>query len=98
MIDRIVQMTFRLEEVEAFRALFEQHKQSIRNQPGCQLLRLVQDVHDPCVFFTYSRWASEDHLNAYRRSETFGVVWPETKSKFAAKPQAWSTQVQAELP
>ena len=47
MIDRIVQMTFRLEEVEAFRALFEQHKQSIRNQPGCQLLRLVQDVHDP---------------------------------------------------
>lgn len=98
MIDRIVQMTFRPEEVDAFRALFEQHKQSIRNQPGCQLLRLVQDIHDPRVFFTYSRWTSEEHLNAYRHSETFGVVWPETKSKFAAKPQAWSLHVHAELP
>ena len=98
MIDRIVQMTFRPEEVNAFRTLFEQHKQAIRNQPGCKRLRLVQDIHDQCVFFTYSRWESEQHLDAYRRSDTFGVVWPETKSKFAKNPRAWSVQVLTELP
>lgn len=98
MIDRIVQMTFRPEAVEDFLKLFETHKQSIRNQPGCQLLRLVQDVNDPRIFFTYSRWLDETHLNAYRHSETFGMVWPATKALFDDKPRAWTVKVHHNLP
>lgn len=90
MIDRIVQLTFRQECVADFEALFEAKKRAIRSQPGCEGLRLLQDAHNPCVFFTYSTWQSEDNLNAYRYSDTFGEVWPKTKSMFSDKPRAWT--------
>lgn len=42
MITRIVKMTFREEEVEAFKALFEERKSLIRNFKGCTHLQLWQ--------------------------------------------------------
>jgi heme-degrading monooxygenase HmoA len=41
-------------------------------------------------YFTYSWWGSESDLNAYRKSLTFGVLWPKTKALFSGKPQAWT--------
>lgn len=98
MIQRIVKMTFRPESVPTFEALFATHKQDIRNQPGCLSLRLLQDIHSPHIFFTYSTWQTETELNAYRNSATFAVVWPATKALFAARPEAWSVDVRHELP
>ncbi len=90
MIIRIVRMTFRPGEVEAFLQLFHDTKQQIRHFEGCQRLELLKDVNQPNVFFTYSWWDSEAHLNKYRFSDLFKQVWSQTKIKFEDKPQAWS--------
>lgn len=90
MIVRIVQMTFRKEEVSSFLSLFEERKTLIRGFEGCKHLELWQDAHHPNIFFTYSIWESEQHLNHYRFSELFKDTWHKTKALFAGKPQAWS--------
>ena len=92
MIIRIVKMEFRHEEIEAFRQLFEARKCLIRNFEGCTHLELWQDRNRPEVFFTYSWWDSEAHLDAYRASHFFDDTWKLTKDKFAAKPEAWSVE------
>lgn len=92
MITRIVKMVFREECLPDFFKMFEAKKSFIVAQPGCQDVEMLQDVKDECIVFTYSHWDSEADLNAYRKTETFGAVWKETKSYFAGKPEAWSTQ------
>lgn len=84
-------MRFRDEAIEEFKTLFEKHKLAIRSVQGCLKLQLLQDIHEPAVFCTYSWWESEDDLNNYRSSEVFGVVWPATKALFLEKPEAWSS-------
>ena len=90
MLIRIVRMTFREEEVTHFLEMFATKRSFIRNFPGCRHLELQKDYNNPCVFATYSLWDSEEDLNNYRHSELFAEVWAETKSKFAAKPMAFS--------
>lgn len=92
MITRIVKMTFREEEVEAFKALFDERKSLIRNFAGCTHLQLWQDKHNPSIFFTYSLWDSEEHLDNYRASHFFDDTWSLTKQKFAARPEAWTVE------
>lgn len=83
-------MSFRPEEVPAFKAIFETNWPSIRGFSGCSHVELLQDENDTTVFFTYSLWESEKHLNAYRDSELFGRVWGAARLLFRDKPQAWS--------
>ena len=85
-------MTFQEDRCNDFLAIFTTYRDAIRNQPGCTHLDLLRDVRNSNVFFTYSHWDSEEQLNAYRDSETFGVVWPKTKALFADRPEAWSVQ------
>ena len=92
MIIRIVKMVFREEEVESFKELFEERKSLIRNFEGCTHLELWQDKSNPSIFFTYSWWQSEEHLNLYRTSHFFDATWNLTKQKFAAKPEAWTVE------
>ena len=87
---RIVRMEFREEALEAFQAIFTESEDFIRNSPGCEYLQLYHDASNPNVRYTYSRWAHEEDLNTYRKSELFGKVWPRTKKLFAEKPQAYS--------
>jgi len=90
MLIRIVRMTFKPEKTEEFLEIFRNSKDKIRAFEGCQHVELLQDLHQPNVFSTYSLWDSEEHLNKYRGSELFGQVWPATKTLFADKPEAWS--------
>lgn len=90
MITRIVKLTFRLEEVENFKVIFAEVNSKIRNFEGCNHLIGYQDILNPAVFFTYSKWESEALLNNYRNSELFKTTWAKTKILFAAKPEAWS--------
>jgi quinol monooxygenase YgiN len=92
MIVRIVQMTFREEEVNNFQKLFDERKELIRHFEGCRHLELWQDAHMPNVFFTYSHWESEQALDHYRFSELFKNTWAKTKALFAEKPRAWSVE------
>jgi heme-degrading monooxygenase HmoA len=92
MIIRIVKMTFIPEQVDAFKALFEDVKHKIINMPGCQHLELWKDINSDHVLYTYSIWNSEADLNHYRDSELFINTWKNTKIKFSEKAQAWSVE------
>lgn len=92
MITRIVKLTIRQEKAAEFIALFNDSKTLIKNSPGCHHIELFSDIHQPNVFFTHSRWDSEEQLNQYRNSELFKNIWPRTKNLFAAKAEAWSLQ------
>jgi len=90
MLVRIVKMSFDESKIELFLKNFHKNKLHIRNFEGCRLLELNQDKHNPSIFFTYSYWESENHLNTYRNSNLFKEVWNNTKIYFNDKPQAWS--------
>jgi heme-degrading monooxygenase HmoA len=92
MLFRIVRMTFRPGETEAFQAIFRQSQPLIRAFPGCQHVELLRDIDDPCVFSTLSRWDNAEALENYRQSDLFRRTWAQTKVLFADRPQAFSME------
>ena len=90
MLIRIVKMSFHEENIPAFLENFEIMKEHIRNSPGNRFLELYQDKNNPCIFFTYSYWETENDLENYRKSVLFDEVWTFTKKLFNDKPEAWS--------
>jgi len=92
MITRIVKMKFQEKYIEDFKKFTNDIKSIIQNQEGCIHLDILQDASEPDIFFTYSRWNSENDLNNYRKSDFFRNIWPKTKEWFADKPEAWSLE------
>ena len=90
MFVRIVKMSFHKDKITNFLENFEVIKQKIRNASGNRLLELYQDKTDPCIFFTYSYWETEQDLENYRNSQLFFEIWTDTKKLFNKKPEAWS--------
>ena len=93
MIQRIVKLTFKKEHAEEFAQFFTEVKSRIESNPGCNEVRLLRDVNNTNIFFTYSFWDSEEDINNYRKSELFGIVWPKVKKWFDDKPEAWSVEL-----
>ena len=93
MIKRIVKMSFELEKVEKFKSIYELNRHKIKGFEGCLHVELLQDHSSPSIFFTYSNWESENHLNNYRDSIVFKTVWASTKVLFNQKPEAWTLNV-----
>ena len=90
-------MSFNPSKIDEFLSNFEANKTKIRNFEGCNFLELYRDQNNTTVFFTYSYWTSDTHLENYRRSELFKSVWAKTKPLFNAKPEAWSVDKLASL-
>ncbi len=86
-------MSFELEEVEKFKSIYELNWHKIKGFEGCLHVELLQDRSSPSIFFTYSNWESENHLNNYRDSILFKTVWASTKVLFNQKPEAWTLNV-----
>lgn len=93
MIKRIVKMSFELDKIERFRSIYELNWHKIKGFDGCIHVELLQDNATPSIFFTYSYWKSEKHLNNYRDSILFKTVWASTKVLFNQKPEAWTLNV-----
>lgn len=93
MITRIVKMTFKPEKVDDFMNVFNESAEHIRTYPGCIQMQLLNDIHQPNVYFTYSHWESEEHLNHYRNSTLFREIWSKTKVNFAEKAEATSLKL-----
>lgn len=93
MIKRFVKMTFKPENIERFKDIFNASKPLIEAMDGCNHVELLQDINNPSVFFTLSIWESQNKLDIYRNSELFNGVWAKTKILFDAKPEAWSVQL-----
>lgn len=87
---RIVKMTFNPEKVDEFLENFNARKNDIRNFEGVTHLELLRDKNNPNIFFTYSHWKSEQHLENYRNSDLFKSVWAVTKPLFIKEAEAWS--------
>lgn len=83
-------MSFHPQHVTAFLENFEEVKHKIRGSEGNNLLELYRDKNNSNIFFTYSYWETEQHLENYRHSELFNEVWSFTKKLFNDKPEAWS--------
>ena len=92
MIIRIVRMTFEKENIESFLQLYNEKKSAIRNFAGCTHLELWQHTTDPTIFFTYSSWIDEHHLEQYRISSFFRETWAKSKKWFSEKPEAWTVR------
>ena len=90
MLLRIVKMQFKEECVEDFQKLFNKTYIQIRNFDGCRFLELYQDDKDAFVFFTISKWESEEKLDIYRNSALFRNTWAITRTYFSAPPIAYS--------
>lgn len=93
MITRIVKLTLKEEFRSDFESIFIEKNKAIKNQPGCLGVKLVEDINTKGVFFTISEWNSEEDLNNYRYSDLFQEIWPKVKTMFAAKAEAWSTEI-----
>lgn len=93
MVTRIVKLSFKPEHVDDFLEFFEGIKNKVNEYPGCLGMQLMRQVDQPHVIFTYSQWESEDKLNEYRASGTFGKVWPNIKPWFNARPEAWTNKI-----
>lgn len=90
MVIRIVKLEFKPQLVESFLLDFEENKNQIRKFDGCEKLNLLQDKNASNIFFTYSYWKSENHLNNYRDSTLFKTIWKKTKIKFLNHAEAWT--------
>jgi quinol monooxygenase YgiN len=90
MITRIVKMTFRPENITAFKEIFYQSQKLIRAFDGCIHLELMKDISNDCTFFTISHWESEKSLNTYRDSYLFKNTWSKVKPLFSESALAWS--------
>ena len=93
MIIRIVKMYFRKECCAEFKELFSKYHLQIESFKNCIGVELLNDINDPQIFFTYSKWNCEEDLENYRNSELFQHVWGKTKMMFADKPEVWSLEV-----
>src|SRR4051812_5724972 len=98
MIIRIVKLTMRSEEVETFANYFQTVCETIRHQPGCNMLQAWHDISDRRIFFTYSLWDTEADLNVYRDSAFFLQFWKTVKQWFDAKAEVWSFDKVVDLP
>lgn len=90
MLIRLVRMTFRPEALDAFMQIFDASAPQIRAFPGCSHLELWEDARFANILTTYSHWADDDALDAYRHSDLFRTTWARTKPLFAAPPSAHS--------
>jgi quinol monooxygenase YgiN len=87
---RIVKMHFKQEHIYDFLELFNTIKTKIRSVDGCHSVHLLQDKTNAGIFFTYSNWQAEQHLENYRNSELFISTWQTIKPWFEVKGEAWS--------
>lgn len=90
MLKRIVRMDFDPKKVNDFLELFDEVKPKISAQEGCISLELCKDSKLDHIYYTFSVWEKEEHLEAYRHSKLFEETWARTKVLFGGKPLAYS--------
>ena len=90
MITRLVKITLQADKIDPFLEIFKEVKETIASFDGCHHVELLQDLHNPNIFFTYSIWEDEHYLNHYRFSGFFTSTWERSRLLFSEKAEAWS--------
>lgn len=90
MITRFVKLSFNEDYCIEFETKFTTSIQKlVASQTGCSEVKLFKAAEN--IYFTVSKWHSEDDLNNYRKSDLFKKIWSEFKVNFSSKAAAWST-------
>jgi heme-degrading monooxygenase HmoA len=89
-VTRIVKLGISEKYRDAFRQFTHLQKGEILSFKGCRSLEILNSIADPEIFFTISRWESEDDLTNYRNSPFFTDNWLRIKVWFSQKAEAWS--------
>jgi len=87
---RIVKLTFQEDKIADFLSFFDTIRHVVNDFPGCNGMKLLQDIHNPHIVMTYSNWNEEQDLENYRVSPQFQEIWSTIKPWFGAKAEAWS--------
>lgn len=90
MIVRLVKMVIVTPQINQFVDIFKNAETKIAKMQGCISVHLHQDIHQPQIFFTISKWDNESSLEDYRKSELFIDTWKRVKPLFEIKAEAWS--------
>lgn len=90
MITRIVRLSFDPQHIDTFLQLFADTKKDIKAFEGCTYLALMRDQDQLNVYYTHSKWLSDEALQQYRKSALFQNTWAKTKVLFNDKPLAYS--------
>ena len=90
MLTRIVKLPVDSSKVDEFMNTFNLSKEKIRSFEGCTQLKLLCDINNKNILYTYSEWESEKHLEQYLQSELFKTTWKKVRPMFFEKPQTWS--------
>ncbi len=85
-------MTFQEDKTADFLKVFNESKHLIAGFAGCTYLKLLNDINNPNIYFTYSHWNGPEYFENYRNSDLFASVWTKTKVLFLAKAEAWSVE------
>lgn len=92
MITSIVKMRVKPACSVDFQKLAQAMSDEIRTTDGCSHFDLFNDKKNKSIFFAYSIWASEKHLEKYRKSVFNQTLWPKVKEFLAARPVAWTVE------
>jgi quinol monooxygenase YgiN len=86
-------MTFMESRIDDFMDLEKSICRDIRRFKGCRHLEILQDIHNRCVFFSYSHWESESDLEDYRRADFFKETWATLCRWFREAPETWTLKI-----
>ena len=92
MIKRFVKLSVDPAKLAEFKANFAIAKPQILSVSGCRHLELLQVTDEPNLFFTFSIWDSEHHLEEYKNTTIYFRAWETVKPLLNAEPLAWSTK------
>jgi len=87
---RIVRLSFFENKTQNFIDIFQSTKDQICSFDGCLQLDLMNDFHQSNVYYTISKWNSNESLETYRNSALFKETWAKTKLLFNDKPIAYT--------
>ncbi len=90
MLTRIVKLTIDPNKTEEFVKIFDENKVNILQFHGLESIELNAEINHQNIFFTISKWQSENDLNIYRNSPYFKDLWPKIKPLFCQQAEAWS--------
>lgn len=98
MITRIVRLTLKDESSQNdFRALYASRNPMNRGVSGCLEVKIMKDINENNVYYTVSKWTTNEALENYRSSAYFKETWPMVKSTLASKTKVFTMEEVVEL-
>jgi len=65
----IAKVTAQADQIEAVKTALEAVLEPVRNEEGCLLYDLHQDIENKNIFFFYENWDSVSHLEKHRMTD-----------------------------